>query len=104
MWVGLTEPDIYYDVTNSNEWPPKGLNRDRYKNLEMDKLVSEGRVTLDQQKRKKIYAKVQALALRDLPFIPLWYEDNIAVYNTKLKNVTLRPDASYRVLVNIEKK
>jgi peptide/nickel transport system substrate-binding protein len=102
-WVGVTEPDFFYDVAHSSQMPPKGFNRDRYKNEEIDKLVEEGRTTMDQEKRKKIYAKVQEILLEDLPYIPLWYEKNIVVYQKYLDGVSLRPDASYLTFINITK-
>jgi peptide/nickel transport system substrate-binding protein len=94
-WVGITEPDIFYDVCHSTQMPPKGLNRDRYSNPEIDRLVELGRVTMDQDVRKKIYAKVQKILLEDLPFIPLWYEKNWVMYQRNLSGVSLRPDAAY---------
>lgn len=102
-WVGITEPDFFYDVAHSSQTPPKGFNRNRYSNPQIDKLVEEGRVTMDQEKRKEIYAKVQKILLDDLPYIPLWYEKNIVVYQKWLKGVSLRPDASYLTFVNISK-
>lgn len=102
-WVGVTEPDIFYDVCHSSRFPPRGLNRDRYKNPEVDRLVGEARVTMDQNERKKIYSKVQKIILDDLPFVPLWYEKNIVVYQKSLEDVSVRPDASYLTFVNITK-
>ncbi len=103
-WVGITEPDFFYDVCHSSQFPPKGVNRDRYKNPEVDKLVAQARVTLDKDKRKQLYAKVQQILFKDLPFIPLWYEKNVVVYQPDLQSVSLRPDASYRTFMNISKK
>ncbi|MFH0800204.1 MAG: ABC transporter substrate-binding protein [Pseudomonadota bacterium] len=102
-WVGIFEPDIFYEVCQSSRVPPNGLNRGRYKNPEVDRLVQEGRQTMDQAKRRAIYAEVQKIVLDDLPFIPLWYEKNVIVYRDGLSGVSLRPDASYRTFVNVEK-
>lgn len=102
-WVGVTEPDIFFDILHSTQWPPVGLNRDRYKNSRVDELVEKGRVTMDQAERKKIYAEIQKIVLEDLPLIPLWYEKNVVIYRKDLKNVSLRPDAFYRTFANIEK-
>ena len=103
-WVGVTEPDIFYDVCNSSQFPPNGLNRGRYRNPQIDKLVEAGRVTMDRGKRRMIYSKVQRILLVDLPYIPLWYEKNVVVYNKGLKGVSLRPNASYRTFVDVEKR
>jgi peptide/nickel transport system substrate-binding protein len=102
-WVGITEPDFFYDVCHSSQFPPEGVNRDRYANPEVDKLVEHGRVTIDQDRRKEIYHQVQKILFRDLPFLPLWYEKNVVVYRPNLQGVTVRPDASYRTLVKVSK-
>lgn len=103
-WVGVADPDIFYDVCHSSRVPPQGLNRGRYINREVDRLVEEGRSILDDNARREVYLKVQKILLYDLPFIPLWYENNVVVYRKELKGVRLRPDASYRVLMDVEKK
>ncbi|MBI2646398.1 MAG: ABC transporter substrate-binding protein, partial [Deltaproteobacteria bacterium] len=52
-WVGVTDPDILYEIFHSSNVPP-GKNRVFYMNPKVDKLTSEGRITLNIQKRKKI--------------------------------------------------
>ncbi len=53
-------------------------NITRYKNLRIDKLLEDGRQTIDQDKRKKIYADFQKYILDDPPatflFFPYSYE------------------------------
>ena len=38
-----------------------------------------------------------------LPFIPLWYENNLILYRKGLQNVAPRPDASYRIFVDVSR-
>lgn len=101
-WVGISEPDIFYDVCHSSQIPPVGLNRGHYKNATIDRLVEAGRVTMDEDERRKIYSEVQRTLIEELPFIPLWYEKNVVVYRDGLTGVRLRPDASYRVFVDVK--
>ncbi len=103
-WVGVTEPDIFYDIAHSSQMPPDGLNRDRYVNADIDRQVSAARVELDPDKRRALYAKVQRILFDELPFIPLWYENNIVLFNDALENVRLRADASFEPLVEVVKK
>ncbi|MFA5810904.1 MAG: ABC transporter substrate-binding protein [bacterium] len=103
-WVGVAEPDIFYEVCNSSQVPPNGMNRDHYSNEEVDRLVEQGRTTLDEEKRKEIYARVQRILFDDLPYIPLWYEKNVTLYRRGVEGVSVRPDASYRVFVDVSKK
>jgi ABC-type transport system substrate-binding protein len=45
-------------------------------------------------KRKEIYAAVQRLAADDLPFIPLWWTDNVVVRSARLCGFVPYPDGS----------
>lgn len=102
-WVGLTEPDIYYYVFHSSQLPPAGGNRGFYQNPQVDALVEQGRQTLGTNERKKIYDEVQKIIFAELPYIPLWYEDNWLVTNKRVQGYTLRPDAGFENLVNAYK-
>lgn len=102
-WVGVTDPDIYYDAFHSTQIPPHGRNRGYYQNAQIDSLVEEGRKILDQNKRKLIYHQVQAILLRDLPYIPLWYEDNYVIRKKELQGFKLRPDAGFGGVVEASK-
>ncbi len=103
-WVGVSDPDIFHEVCGSSQFPPNGLNRDRYKNAEVDALVEQGRTTMDEGERKKIYSRVQQIVFDDLPYVPLWYEKNVVLYRKGLEGVRVRPDASYRVFMDVGKK
>ncbi len=48
-------------------------NFSHYNNLKIDKLLEDGRKTLDQDKRKKIYADFQRYLVDDAPVIFLYY-------------------------------
>jgi peptide/nickel transport system substrate-binding protein len=102
-WVGVIEPDIFYDVCSSHAFPPNGLNRGRYVNRTVDRLVEQGRVAMDRKEREEIYYKVQKILIDDLPYVPLWYEKNIVIYKDGLQGVAVRPDASYRVFMEVTK-
>ena len=57
-WVGITDPDIFYLAFNSDSFPPKGANRNRYANPEVDRLTALGRRTLDRDGRRAAYQQV----------------------------------------------
>ncbi len=87
-WIGGNEdPDIFYYAFHSSSFPPKHANRSYYVNPEMDRLIEAGRSTVDQEKRKQIYAQVQQILARDLPYINLWYFDNVVVHATRVRNL-----------------
>jgi len=97
-WVGVNDPDIYYLVFNSKSFPPQGANRNRYKCPEMDRLTEEGRRTLEREERKAIYAEVQKIAARDLPYVSLWHENNVVVMDRRLEGFVIYPSGDYRSL------
>src|SRR6185437_10328445 len=102
-WIGGNEdPDIFYYAFHSSSFPPKHANRDYYANPELDHLIDEGRSTVDQQRRKKIYARVQQILARDLPYIDLWYFDNVVVHSRRVKNLEVSPPGNYDFLDTVQ--
>lgn len=100
-WVGVTEPDIYYDIFHSLQFPPEGRNRNRFSDPIMDQLTAAGRTTLDRKERIEIYWEAQKLAARELPYVSLWYEDNVVVRRRDVKGYTIYPNASFMGLINV---
>lgn len=94
-WVGIQDPDIYYDLFHSSSIPPLGANRGHYNNREIDQLVEEGRVTLDPEKRKAIYQKIQKIIAQELPYINLWTFSNVAVLKKGLNGYTSDPSGDF---------
>lgn len=88
-WVGVTEPDIYRFIFHSSNIPPRGANRNSYFNSEVDKLTDEGRREINPLKRKMIYARVQQIIAHDLPYVSLYYTDDIAVMRKRVEGFKL---------------
>jgi peptide/nickel transport system substrate-binding protein len=102
-WVGGNEdPDIFYYAFHSSSFPPKHANRSYYANPEMDRLIEAGRSTVDQEKRKQIYAQVQQILARDLPYINLWYFDNVVVHSARVRNLHVNPAGNYEFLTSVQ--
>ena len=98
-WIGGNDdPDIFEYVFESDRMPPKGANRGFYVNPEMDRLIQQGRNTVDLEQRKKIYARVQEILARDLPYINLWYIDNVVVHSRRVQNFEVSPSGNYDFL------
>jgi len=97
-WVGVGDPDLYHLVLHSTMEPPAGYNRGGYANAVMDRLTDAGRRTVDPARRRAIYARVQRRAAHDLPAIPLWWEDRVAVRTRRLAGFEPAPDGDLRGL------
>lgn len=102
-WIGGNQdPDIFDYVFATASFAPKRANRSYYSNARVDDLIAEGRATLDQQKRKLIYDQIQQILAEDLPYINLWYFDNVLVHTKRVRSVELNPSANYDFLRTAE--
>ena len=81
---------------------PKRANRSYYSNPRVDQLIAVGRSTIDQEQRRRDYFEVQSILANDLPYINLWYFDNILVHSRRLKNVKLSLSGNYDFLMTAE--
>jgi ABC-type transport system substrate-binding protein len=101
QWVGINDPHQYYMVFDSKMTPPRGFNRGYYANPEMDRLVEAGDAALDRQARRRIYGAVQRLAAADLPYLSLWWKDNVVVMNRALDGFRSYPNGSLASLATL---
>jgi peptide/nickel transport system substrate-binding protein len=102
-WVGGNEdPDIFEYVFHSAKFSPKGGNRTYYANPRIDALIDQARGELNQNARKQIYAEIQQILADDLPYINLWYLENVMVHTKRVRNLTLNPPGNYDFLKTAE--
>lgn len=103
VWVGITEPDIYWAALNSKNIPPDGtgMNRNRFRNAEFDRLTEEARSTSNVALRKNLYSEIQRIAAAELPYVSLYYTDDIAAYRQYVKGWRVRPGGDYLCLPEV---
>jgi len=102
-WIGGNEdPDIFEYIFHSASTPPRRANRGYYSNPRADALIEAGRRELDQASRKRIYAELQQVLAEDLPYIDLWYFDNVAVHSPRVAHIRLNPSGNYEFLRQAE--
>lgn len=103
----VVEPDTYFAYFHSSRIPDKANpdvgNRWRYRSPELDRLLDDGRHELDRDKRIAIYAEVQRKLAVDLPIIPLWHEDNVALVNRDVVDYVVLPNARLSGLALVHK-
>jgi peptide/nickel transport system substrate-binding protein len=87
IWTPVVEPNLFDWVFHSSRIPTQdkaGGNRGAYVDPELDKLIEQAQATSNIAERKVLYAKIERRLLETLPYIPLWFEDNITVTNRRL--------------------
>lgn len=67
----------------------KGLNNGDYKSAEFDSLISQAAAETDLNKAVTIYQSAEKVLLKDLPVIPLWYQNTNAATNGDVGNVEI---------------
>lgn len=73
-WVGIQTPEIYVKAFGADYFPPKGFNRGRYADAELNTLLVQENWPAATQ---RIHAQ--------LPVIPLWYEGQFVAYRNSIQ-------------------
>ena len=98
-WLGSNEdPDFFEYAFHSARIIPNGANRQYYSNPQVDALIDKARIESDHRARKQDYARVQQILSEDLPYIDLWYFDNVLVHSKRVTGIELNPSGDYAFL------
>jgi peptide/nickel transport system substrate-binding protein len=101
-WIGANnDPDMFEFVFSSRRMPPNGANRGHYRNPHLDELLDKARVEPLMERRRQIFQEVQQIVSDDLPYLNLWYMDNICVHQRRIQNIVLDPSGDYDFLGRI---
>lgn len=103
QWPSVHEPSLYKWIFHSDNIPDAenrsaGANRGAYRNPEIDELLERGERETDREKRKEIYSEVQKILARDLPYVSLWHEHNIAILREGTEGYYITPNARFEAL------
>jgi peptide/nickel transport system substrate-binding protein len=102
-WIGGNEdPDIFEYAFHSSKFPPNGANRGFYLNAKLDGFIDQARREVDPTARKALYDQVQMLLAQDLPYIDLWYFENVLVHTRRVRHLKLNPAGNYDFLRTAE--
>jgi peptide/nickel transport system substrate-binding protein len=83
-WSLPLDPD-QFNYWHSSAITGGGLNDGEYRNPEVDRLLEDGRKTLDPAQRKAIYSQFQKLMADDLPELWLWNNAEVRAGAAKLQ-------------------
>jgi peptide/nickel transport system substrate-binding protein len=77
--------------------PPAGANRGRFADPAVDALLDAASAA-EPARQTALYQDAQRRIHAELPYVPLWYEDNVAVARAGLRGYALRPDGAWDAL------
>ncbi len=97
----VTEPNVLRTFLHSTAVPPKGTNRARVDDPELDALLDRGDQERDPAVRKTIYAAVEERVLDRAYWIPLWHEDQVAVASARAKGFSPSAEGRYLGLAGL---
>jgi peptide/nickel transport system substrate-binding protein len=102
----VVEPHVLSWFFGSDRIPEKGKreggNRWRLRDPALDQLLERGRANTDRPTRIAAYQQAQHLLARDLPVIPLWHDDVIAVTSQRLPDFRVPRDARFGTLARAD--
>jgi len=97
-WVPAVEArarELRALVESGGTLPLTSGNRTFFADPEADCLLDLARGTMDRTRRRAFYGRVEEVLLRELPLLPLWHEDNVAVSARRLRDYRLLPINRY---------
>ena len=90
----LSEPNVLSWFFHPRGIPGEGAdgrNRARYRSERAGQLLDDAGASFDREKRKGYYGDLAHLMLDDMPVVPLWHEDQMAVVAARVAG--FRPSA-----------
>jgi peptide/nickel transport system substrate-binding protein len=93
-WSGRADPDGNVFSFDGCKQP---LNYAGYCKPEVDDLLTKARTTLDPAERKRVYADLAAIELKDRPIVYLFHRHWLWAYTNKLSGLRTIPDGLVRV-------
>lgn len=84
-WIYPSDPDVfpYYHSSAAG----KGFNIPGFQDPKLDEILVRGQATSDLEKRKAVYKELQAYMADNLPYLFLWYPEEIDVISSSLQGV-----------------
>ncbi|HET8875953.1 MAG TPA: ABC transporter substrate-binding protein [Casimicrobiaceae bacterium] len=93
-WSGRADPDGNIFSFDACKQP---LNYAGYCKPDVDDLLKRSRTTLDTNERRKVYAELAAIVLKDRPIVYLYHRHWLWAYASKLDGLRPIPDGLVRV-------
>jgi peptide/nickel transport system substrate-binding protein len=102
-WVPVLEPDLMSWVYSSTNIPAKGKaggNRGGFVDHELDGWLAAAQSTNDVDERRALYARASLRVAEQLPVVPLWFEDEVAVRTKRVEGFRLARTGALLPIMN----
>ncbi len=97
----ISDPDVLRWYLHSDAIPPRAANRARFRNRTVDALLDRGLATLELEKRRGVYEELDAILAQEMPYVPLWHEDHVAVVSSRASSFRPSVDGRWSALARI---
>ncbi len=102
-WVGIKTPGIFRYAFHSASLPPDGANRGRYVNKLVDSLIDFAEAAPSLETAAPLYRSVQGILASELPYVPLWYEDQVVITRRDVTRYAVNMGSNYDNLAVTQK-
>jgi peptide/nickel transport system substrate-binding protein len=94
----ITEPNVLAWFFHPRGVPGEGgigKNRARYRNQEVGLLFDRASAENDREERRRLYVTIAERMANDLPAVPLWHEDQVAVVSERARGFELSAEGRW---------
>jgi len=91
-WIAdYLDAENYLSIFYSENFAPKGSNYFHYKNKQFDSLYNKAFTVTDIEKRKRLYTKMDSLAMDKALMVPLYYDEVVRFTRKNVSGLGINP-------------
>jgi peptide/nickel transport system substrate-binding protein len=92
-WFPDPDPDFILSIFTCGQRPPDGIWSDSfYCNKDYDKMYLRQKTLVDTEQRAELVKEMQRIVYVDSPYVVLWYDTDLQVYNKKWTGFQAQPE------------
>jgi peptide/nickel transport system substrate-binding protein len=86
-WGGGGVEEDPFQIWHSSQIAGRGSNHVGFRNAEADRLIEEGRATLDETKRNELYHRFHRIVHEEQPYTFMWQGESLRLVSPRVKGV-----------------
>jgi peptide/nickel transport system substrate-binding protein len=92
FFATVYDPDDQYPIWHSEFIGQGWWNPTCFRNGTVDELLEKGRATMDKQKRREIYGKLQEILAEEQPMVFIAFMDHTYLCSKRIKGIKIQPE------------